>query len=96
MQKKPAKTADEKFAEYDKAHPEIYRQFRRFTFVAIYAGFTHFSAYLIRERIRWYTMMEVKEDGFKLNNNYTSRYARKFMEDYPKYKGFFRTRVLRS
>jgi len=35
-------------------------------------------------------------DGWKLNNNYTSRYARLVMDECPDLDGFFNTRELQS
>jgi len=36
------------------------------------------------------------EDGFKVNNTYSSRLAREIMETHPDLSGMFETRVLRS
>jgi len=57
-------------------------------------GFKHYSADAIFHRIRWeMTKPEYKEgEEFKINNNYTSVYARGFMNKYPEHAGFFRLR----
>jgi len=80
--------------EYNKAHPQIWKMFVRFTFDRIARGFKNYSAYAIFERIRWETDAArlAGEDEFVLNNNYRPFYARWFMEKYPQYKGFFRIR----
>ena len=79
---------------FSAAHPEVVRLFVRFTKETIERGFAHYSCKAIFERIRWETD-QADTDGrstFKLNNNYTAWYARKFMERYPEHAGFFRTR----
>ena len=66
----------------------------RFTMDRIGKGFANYSAKAIFERIRW-EVDSVGADGkleFKLNNNWPSFYARRFMKMYPEYQGFFRTR----
>ena len=75
-------------------HPEVWEMFVRFTFEMINRGFKHYSAqHGIFARIRW----EVDSGGdgtsqFKINNNYSAFYARRFMKMYPKHDGFFRLR----
>lgn len=84
-------TLEERFEKYHERNPHIYRAFRHYAFQAIAAGRKHLGVGLIAERIRWDTVIS-GDDGFKINNNYRAFYARKFMEDYPEFKGFFRTR----
>ena len=80
------------FKEYHKEHPEIWEALKDTTFKAIRRGFKNDSSKTIFELIRWYRWGEPKEDGFKINNNYTADYARLFTERFPQYKDFFRTR----
>ena len=80
------------FREYHAANPRIYQAFTRFALDAIIAGRNRIGAKMIWERLRWYTTVEARDDGFKLNNNYTAYYARKFMEDFPQHAGLFQTR----
>lgn len=75
-------------------HPEVWDLFVRFTTNRISKGFVNYSAKAIFERIRW-EVDSVGGDGtyeFKLNNNWPSFYARRFMRMYPEYDGFFKTR----
>jgi hypothetical protein len=79
--------------EFHKRHPEVWDLFVRFTLEMIGRGFSKYSSKAIFERIRW--EKDAGGDGktqFKLNNNYTAFYARRFMKMYPKHLGFFRTR----
>jgi hypothetical protein len=86
-------TLAEKFAEYDAANPGIYFLFKRFANELIKAGRTKLSASLIIERIRWEVSISTQStDAFKVSNNHTAFYARKFMNDFPEYGEIFRTR----
>lgn len=88
-----SKTLAEKFAEYDAANPGIYFLFKRFANELIAVGRTKLSASLIIERIRWEVNISTKsEDIFKVSNNHTAFYARKFMANFPEYEGIFHTR----
>jgi hypothetical protein len=84
------------FNLYHKENPIIWEQFKLTTLEAIKKGFKNYGSKGIFEIIRWNQEGEIKEDGFKLNNNFTSDYARKFMEEYPEHKGFFRLRILKK
>lgn len=79
------------FEQYDKENPEIWEKFKEFAFKAIKKGFKHYGAKSIFEIIRWNTKTS-GNDGLKVNNNYTSGYSRKFMNEFPEHEGFFRTR----
>ncbi len=90
------KTLDNKFKKYDEKNPGVWEKFKELTFYLIGKGRKHYGAKGVFERMRWYFEFEVKSDGFKLNNNYTSRYVRKFEKEFPEYKDFFFKRELRS
>lgn len=56
-------------------------------------GYERFSAKAIFERLRWYSQMETDTDEeWKLNNNFTALYARKAIEAFPEFNGFFQLR----
>lgn len=91
------KTIDERFAEFDALHPQIYTEFVKQTMKMINRGFKAYSADTICHIIRFHTDLDGRDtEPFKINNDYTSRYARKFMNQFPKHEGFFRTRELIS
>jgi hypothetical protein len=85
------------FAAIDADNPEIWRLFQEFTFHMIYRRFSHYSAAAVMHRVRWETATPL-EDGsaFKVNNNWTPFYARKFHAKYPAHAGFFRNRASRA
>jgi hypothetical protein len=89
-------TDERRFAEFDSAFPEVWELFKQFTFECIAEQLSRYSADAVLHRIRWETKSAI-DDGsrFKINNNYSAMYSRKFREMYPEYAGFFRTRVAR-
>lgn len=90
------KTAEQRFLEYHRENPMIYRLFIKFAEEAWNAGFRRFSAETIINRIRWYVNVETRGDTFKINNNYKPFYARKLVEEFPKFDGFFEFREQKS
>jgi hypothetical protein len=86
---------NEAFWAFHEANPQVYALFDRFTRELIGAGKAHGSSKLICERIRWETMVKTTDSGpVKLNNNFTSRYARLWEHHNRAHKGFFRQRAL--
>lgn len=83
--------AEETFNAYHNANPKIYKEFRHLALEAIRRGHKNFSAKMIFEIIRWNGPVS-GDDGFKLNNNYHSFYARMFEKEFTNYTGFFRKR----
>lgn len=83
------------FEQYDKANPQVWDAFIRFTKEAIASGHERLSAKLVVERIRWETLIDSRsDDGFKICNNHSAYYARKFHKVFPEHEGFFRTRAV--
>lgn len=81
-----------KFNQFDNDNPHVYAAFRDRALRAVKSGLKKYSAKTIIEVIRWHYDIETKGDELLLNNNYTAYYARKFMDEYPMYRGFFETR----
>jgi len=83
------------FEQYHKENPNIYKAFVNYAYEAKKKGFSNYSAKSLFEIIRWHT--PIKADGvFKINNNYAPDYARKMMDEYESFKGFFRVRTLKA
>jgi aspartyl aminopeptidase len=90
-------TLEEKFIKFDNENPKVYEMFVHFASELIDKGYKNLSTSLITERIRWEVkLFTVSDDQFKINNNHRAFYARKFMEDFPEYNGYFRIREQRS
>lgn len=84
------------FQQYHKKHPEVYQTFVKLTLQTIKKGFKRFSARGIFQVMRWLRKGEIKDDGYKYNNNYTPYYVRLFEHDYPMHVGFFEKRKLKQ
>jgi hypothetical protein len=91
------RTIAARFAEFDAANPRVYTLFVRFA-REVRRARPRYSADAILHRIRWeIALTTVSDDGFKINNVYSSRYARKLMKEFPdEFGGFFQLRKLRS
>ena len=82
------------FLRFHKANPEVYRLFCAFTKQLIGAGRRSYSADAVLHRIRWHTAVETKGEPLKINDHYSSLYARLFMMHHGEYSGFFELRRL--
>ena len=81
------------FEQYDRDNPEIWQAFEAQTLWLAGQGFEHYGAKAVFEHIRFERIKRLGVKGhFKLNNNFTACYARKFMRMYPQFEGFFETR----
>lgn len=89
---------DQAFRDYHAQNPAVWTLFERFALDAARGGWTHFGAKAVWERIRWYIRLETRDDyaAVKLNNNYTSRYARMFAERHPEHADLFHFRELKG
>lgn len=93
----PVKTQLEKdFEQFDKENSKVWELFVKFAFRAINRGFKHYGAKTIFEAIRYHCDITTTGSEFKLNNNYTAYYARKFHRTYPQHDGFFETRKVKA
>jgi len=83
------------FKNYHEENPQVYVQFKRIAFQLINRGYVRLGAKQIFEVIRYHTMIETN-DKYRVNNNYTSDYARLFENDHPIYAGYFLKRLCKS
>lgn len=80
----------ENFELHDAKNPHIWKAFVRYS-LQVAAKRKYFSAKAIFHRMRWDTAIGEADGEYKLSDGWISHYARKFMDEYPEYKGFFRT-----
>lgn len=89
----------EDFERFHADNPHIYELLVSYALKALEAGWSNYGVKSLFERVRWHVHVDTRDDtGFKLNNNYTSRYARMLMQD-PRLQnapGFFRIRELKA
>lgn len=88
-------TIQERFERFHAENPHVYEMFVRFA-RQLRARRARGSAAMIFERMRWETAITTNDPHFKLNDQYTSRYARLAMAQEPDLAGFFEIRELRS
>lgn len=85
------------FEAFHAENPIVYKTFLKFTRDVIKAGHKKYSVKQILGRVRWHLKFEVEGDhDYKINDAFTSRYARMFADDYPEWATFFNYRRLRS
>ena len=84
-------TLAQKFAAYDAAHPYIYIAIRNHVESAMRVGVKRISIKGIVESMRG-----TFNPGVKLNNSYTSRFARLIEAQEPDLRGYFELRELRA
>jgi hypothetical protein len=90
-------TIDDLFEAFHRDNPQVYTAFKRFVLEARKAGVSRLSADMLLHRVRWDSMIATGgSGGYKVNNNFSSRYVRKFCEDFPHLAYLFEKRQLRS
>ena len=100
------KSITEAFNDFDEANPNVYKKFVELAFEAIKKGKQKLSFKLMLNRIRWDIYMEIEKTdlfsdpktgkSYKINDAFHSRYARKFVADYPDHADKVELRELRS
>jgi hypothetical protein len=64
--------------QFDRDNPVVWVEFCKFTFELIQAKRKRGGAKAVFERMRWECKTQTTDPDYKLNNNYTAYYARKF------------------
>jgi hypothetical protein len=88
---------DDQFASFHKNNPHVYQLLVTLARRAKSRGRNRIGIKMLYEVARWHFYLNAKdEDGYTLNNNYTSRYARLIEEKEPDLQGMFEFRKLRT
>lgn len=88
---------DSAFEKYHSQNPQVYDMFKEQVYRAIRLKREKFSANAIINWLRWEVAMRIKtDDTYKINNNFSSRYARLFVKENPHYEHMFEFREIRS
>ena len=91
---------DRKFMEFHTNNPHIMDAIIRYTRQLKSAGRKHFGMAAVFERIRWDYAVQLKrtenDKGFKISNDFRSRYARLIEQLHPEFKGFYKTKQIAS
>lgn len=93
----PGETLDEQFMRFHRANPWVFTKLRDMALELKKKGHSKIGIKMLFEVLRWqYYRQTTDTASFKLNNNYTSRYARLLMQEVPELKGGFETRTLQT
>ncbi len=89
---------EERFATFHAANPPVYTELVALARQAHRRGYRRIGIELLFGALRWRRMMATTADayGFKLNDHFTSRYARMIMAREPDLADLFATRTLRT
>lgn len=83
----------EQFEKFDSQHPEIYDEFVRRVDQLWNRGIRKYSSDSLLHIIRFHTVLDGRDtEQYKINNNYSAFYARKYIKQFPHREGFFATR----
>ena len=89
------RTIGGRFVAFHEANPHVYEALRHLAMQEVgYQSKSGIKA--LFEVLRWQWRNETEGDEYKLNNNFTSRYARMLMDREDELKGFFDIRGLKS
>ena len=89
-------TIQERFELFHEANPEVYEWLHEKAMTAVASG-KKIGMKCLWEMLRWHVYIELEyEDEFRLNNDFTSRYARYLMDDEDDLDGYFEIRELRA
>lgn len=85
-------TLEQRFEAFHEANPHVYAHLRRLALDARRKG-RQVGIKMLYEVLRWQYAMSTTDDDFKLNNSYTSFYARLLMQQEAELAGYFETRT---
>jgi len=90
----PLNRLERQFRDFHSRNPQVYQTLVRLCREARAKGHRHIGIKMLWEVLRWESMVKTSGKPWKLNNNYSSRYARLIMRQEPDLDGFFETRGL--
>jgi hypothetical protein len=87
-QRKPRKSIQERFEEFNQEHPEVLDLMTQIAYQEKAKGHSKYSCHLILLRVKWdFLLLHGKRTDF--SNDFSSRYARRIMELNAGLDGFF-------
>lgn len=86
-----------RFEDFHHDNPQVLLELERLAEQWFSAGHLKCGLKMLWEVLRWELGLRTRgDDGFRLNNNFTSRYARLLVERHPEWDGRIETRELRA
>src|SRR5262245_12156125 len=92
----PPGSIQARFLRFHEENPLVWQYFLAAARALKESGRKKFGARAIIERLRWDMPLTTSGEGYKLNDNYTSRYVRKLVEEYPEFEDLVELRSLRT
>lgn len=94
----PTATIQEQFEAFDAANPWVYEALVTLTRDWLAAGHSRAGLKAFVEVIRWSYGRQTTDEWspFRINNNLTSRFVRKLIDEHPEWSDVFATRELRA
>ncbi|MFI5688624.1 hypothetical protein [Streptomyces sp. NPDC051636] len=89
-------TLDERFDDFHASNPWVLEALEELTTQWIKAGGGRIGVKALFEQLRWSSPHIADGEPFRLNNNFTSRYARLLCARHPEWAGVFQLRSLRT
>lgn len=89
-------TIQARFLRYHAEHPDVYKKLCDYARKAKARGYEKIGIGFLVEIIRWQEHIPGKKEGFKIANDYRSRYARLIMQMEPDLMDIFELRELTS
>ncbi len=80
---------EDEAAVFDIKNPQVWELFKKLAFEAKRKHYERFSARAIIHLIRWNTTTETDGRKYKISNNFSPYYAKKFIREFPEFEGFF-------
>jgi len=87
---------EERFRQFHETNPQVYRALRSLALPLAQAGRKRIGVKMLWETLRYSYSIVTEGSEYKLDNSYTSRYARLLMDQEPELRGLIETRALRA
>lgn len=87
---------DERFEAFHASHPWVYEALEELMTQWVEGGGGSISVKALFEQLRWSRLDLEGDKPFRLNNNFTSRYARLLCDCHPEWADAFQLRTLRT
>jgi len=81
------------FLYHLRTKPETYQFFEKFTLEMIQTRPNRGSQWMVANRVRWETM--IRDEPYKVTNDFIALYARLFMARHPQHDGYFQTKNMK-
>lgn len=89
-------TIQERFEDFHRLNPWVLVALERLTIDYLSRGHQRIGLKMLVEVLRWQYARSTTGDEFRLNNTYSSRYARMLIDRHPEWAGVFQTRELKT